>query len=157
MKIPTQLPTEEEILALGTPESNSNADLLVAMFVMDWMPYQVRDYVYLLPPSKAAQKFLGYSESAKLIDYEGDVDLLYLPKIQDDIGQAIHVVERLGLCLIPQSNESGGFDWYACDIERVVYGEMVAVFEKEGTGVSAPTAPLAICKAALLSKLHHGG
>lgn len=65
--------------------------------------------------------------------------------------QAWRVAEKMGLALIPQSN-GDGFNWFACDVESVSYrGDEIAIIPIEDSGWSKPTAPLAICFAALES------
>lgn len=69
-----------------------------------------------------------------------------------NLEDAWKVAEKLGLALIPQSNDDGSFSWFACDIEKVSYrGEEIAITPIDGTEYSQPTAQLAICASALMT------
>lgn len=68
-----------------------------------------------------------------------------------NMSDAWDVATKLGLCLIPQSDEEG-YRWYVCDVEKVAYqGEQISITPKGDTGYSKETAPMAICLSALLS------
>lgn len=68
-----------------------------------------------------------------------------------NIKDAQKVAEKLGMALIPQTSEEG-FHWYACCVEEVSNtGDEIKVIPLNDSGVSAETAPMAICLAALYS------
>lgn len=68
-----------------------------------------------------------------------------------DIAAAYRVMQKLGLALVPQSTDSG-FAWLACDLEAVRYGAAgITLVPHWPTAISAPTAPEAVCRAALAS------
>ena len=74
-----------------------------------------------------------------------------IPEYSKDIAAAWEIAQKLGIALIPQSS-GDSFRWFACDIESVLYrGESIEVYEKNDSGVSGDSAPLAICLAALSS------
>lgn len=73
------------------------------------------------------------------------------PYFSAEMDAAYLVMQKLGLALVPQSTDSG-FAWLACDLEAVRYGAAgITLVEKPGTAISAPTAPEAVCRAALAS------
>lgn len=123
------LPAQEKV-------SHINIDEIIATKVMGWHVHAPVGY--------------GYQEWAdKEGGYHGFVEDF---NPTDDIRCAWKVAKKLGLALIPQSNgeRKGEFNWYACDIESVQYrGGEIAIIPIEDSGWSKPSAPLAICFAAL--------
>ena len=71
-------------------------------------------------------------------------------KYATDIAAAWEVAQLLGLAVVPQSRDSG-FDWFACDLESVLYDGDIHLVEKNDSGSHGETAPIAICLAALRS------
>lgn len=68
-----------------------------------------------------------------------------------DIKDAYVIAEKLGIAVIPQSTEIG-YSWYACDLDLVRHkGDSIELAIKDDSGVSADTAPMAICLSALWS------
>jgi hypothetical protein len=66
-----------------------------------------------------------------------------------NIKDAWVLAERLGLCVIPQS-DGDKFRWYACDLKTVSYANgLIVLSPTEHTGNSAETAQMAITLAAL--------
>lgn len=79
-----------------------------------------------------------------------DIDF-FKPSV--DMQDAWKVAEKLGLCVVPQSNGKGGYRWFVCDVNKISYkGVSISIEPIEDTEYSADTAPLAICLCALLSK-----
>lgn len=73
------------------------------------------------------------------------------PAFSTQFDQAFRLAKQLGLALVPQSDDTG-FRWLACDLQTVIYrGDEIVLAPKGWTAVSAETAPLALCRAALRS------
>lgn len=73
------------------------------------------------------------------------------PYFSTEMEAAHLVMQKLGLALVPQS-DGDGFAWLACDLSEVRYtGSTVVLVPRGRAAVSAASAPLAVCLAALRS------
>ena len=110
-------------------------DEAIATKIMGW---RISDEPYIFTPNEFVYETV-----------DGDQIDSFNPS--ESIFDAWQVAEKMGIALIPQTTEEG-FCWYACDIEQVSYrGDEVAITLLNDSGVSAETAPMAICLAALYS------
>lgn len=145
-------------------EAGRKLDALVAEKVMGWTAQEMQ--LVLFPSSKEQALEWGWEEYTEenydwrrgwlFPDFKPPLSLHHpigwdyrkLPRYSIDIAAAWSVVEKLGLAIVPQSAH-GGFDWLALDLELVRYGNDITLVERGDTAHSAPTAQLAICRAAL--------
>ena len=135
-------------------EAGRALDALVAERVMGWrrcQPVQRGDGWWYCPGCRSYYGRAAWPDEQKIRAYWCGRNTTEAPHYSTDIAAAFTVAAKLGLALVPQSDGDGGFTWLACDLVSVSYAGTITLDPKEGTAWSAPTAPLAVCRAALAS------
>lgn len=153
----------DTIIALNPGPS---LDLLIAVHIEGWIPWEeqrlnYKSIVFQKPGEKEPyRRFRNWEEAKKryrqlnLGDFDWGTHAIYgLCDFSTDIHEAWELAKKLGLVLIPQSKEGGGFRWLALKPECVRYqGGRTIVEHAIHSVYSADTAEHAICISALL---HH--
>lgn len=73
----------------------------------------------------------------------------FVPAYSTEISAAWLIAKKLGIALIPQSDDDTRFRWLACDVAQVRYDGDIHLVPKHGNASAERSAPLAICLAAL--------